>query len=274
MLQDRAIDREHDDQGRRHIDRDAEDAFQRNEQVTDQARDVEAAMRPWRRQIRPEIGVEQEQHGDDRHDRAGGAARRFQYQQHEYAAEDDIPAFRHGGAVGEIVAAPQRVDDDADAGQRRNDIKPLNAIAETAGERKQRETQHQHEGDVNVAQLLRRHDVVGGKEMEQRHQDGDAHHRGAGPTGEAVTGALFLLDVFFGLAQALSGNRGIGFQINVARHFPPKAPAPKADETLFAGRLLSGSGPAVEPSGGHFRARFYHLCRSCSARRPGQAPAA
>ena len=61
VLQERAVDREQDDQRRRHIDRHAEDAFQRDEQMADQLADVEAAVGPRLRQIRPEIRI-----GDER----------------------------------------------------------------------------------------------------------------------------------------------------------------------------------------------------------------
>ena len=74
------------------------------------------------------------------------------------------------------------------------------------GERKQQEAQQQHERDVDVAQLLRRDDVVGRIKVEQRHRDGDAGHGDAHPAREPVGGAFFLLDVFLRLAELFFGN--------------------------------------------------------------------
>ena len=79
--------REQDDQRRRHVDGDAENAFERDEQMADEARRVVAAMGPWRRQIRPEHGVGDERQRHDRHDPAGGAPRRFEQQHNEDDAE-------------------------------------------------------------------------------------------------------------------------------------------------------------------------------------------
>ena len=191
--------------------------------MPDQAGDVVAAMRPGRRQIFAEQRIKDEQDGDDRHDRAGGPARRFQHQHNKGDAEDHVPSFGHRGAVGEIVAAPKCVAHDADGEQTGEYIEPLNAIAEAGGHREQQETQHQHESQMGVAQRLRGDDVVGGIEVKQGHRHGDAGDGYCRPSGEAVAGALFLLDVFFRLAQSIRGNFGIGIQFDVARHFPPMA---------------------------------------------------
>ena len=57
LRQERAVDREQDDERRRHVDRDAEDALERDVQVPDEPGDIVAAMRPGRRQIRPDHRV-------------------------------------------------------------------------------------------------------------------------------------------------------------------------------------------------------------------------
>src|SRR5690348_18215688 len=46
---------------RRNVDCYAEDSLQRNEEVSDESRDVEAAVCPWWRQIRPQHRVSDEQ---------------------------------------------------------------------------------------------------------------------------------------------------------------------------------------------------------------------
>ena len=86
--------REQDDQGRRDVDRNAEDAFERDEQLADELPDVEAAMRPGLRQVRTEIRVGEESERDDRHDPAGGAARRLEQQHDEDDAEHDVELVR------------------------------------------------------------------------------------------------------------------------------------------------------------------------------------
>ena len=59
---------------------------------------------------------------------------------------------------------------------------------------------------MDVAQFLRRYDVVGRVEVKQRHRDGDAGHGNAHPAREPVGGAFFLLDVFLRLAELFFGN--------------------------------------------------------------------
>ena len=55
-----AVDREQHDVGRRDVERDADDPFERHVQLADHATDVVAAMRPWRRQIRAELRIGEE----------------------------------------------------------------------------------------------------------------------------------------------------------------------------------------------------------------------
>jgi hypothetical protein len=141
MLQDGAIDREHDDQRRRYVDRNAEDTLQRDEQMADQSRNIVAAVCPGRRKIGSEIRVENEAYGDHGHDPAGSAPRRLQHQHDEDGTEDDVPFFRHRRAIGEFVALHERVDDGRDPDQRRNYVEPLDAVAEAIGDRKQQEAQ-------------------------------------------------------------------------------------------------------------------------------------
>ena len=173
LLQERAVDREQDDQRRRHIDRDAENAFQRDEEMADEPRQVIAAMRPGRRQMRPEHRIGDEEQRDDRHDRPGGAPRRLQQQHDEDEADDDVQAVRRGGAVGEIVAAPQRIADGGDGEDAGQDVPPAHAIAEPHRHREQQEAQHQRERHMDIAQFLGRNDRVGGIEMKQAHHHGD-----------------------------------------------------------------------------------------------------
>ena len=206
LLQERAIDREQDDQRRRDVDRDAENAFQGDEEVADQPRQVVAAMGPGRRQMRTEHRIGDEQHRHDRHDQPGGAPRRLQQQHDEDDADDDVPAVGRGGAVGEIVAAPQRIDDGRDRNDARHDVPPAHAVAKPHRQRKQQEAQHQREGDVGVAQFLGRNDRVGRIEMEQAHHHGDGGRDPPRPAHQPVGGAFLGLDEGFRLQQRLVGN--------------------------------------------------------------------
>ena len=206
MLQERAIDREQDDQRRRNIDRDAENAFQRDEEMADQPRQVVAAMGPWRRQMRPEHRIGDEQHRHHGHDQPGGAPRRLQHQHDEDDADDDVPAVGRGGAVGEVFAAPQRIDDGRDRKDAGHHVPPAHPVAEPRCQRKQQEAQHQREGDMGVAQFLGRNDRVGRIEVEQAHHHRDGGRDPSRPAHQPVGGAFFGLDEGFRPLQRLVGD--------------------------------------------------------------------
>jgi hypothetical protein len=222
-----AVDREQDDQRRRHVDRHAEDALQRDEEVTDQARDVISAMGPGRRQVRPDHGVDDEKDGDGRHDPAGRATRRLQQDDDEDDAEHDVELERHRCAVGEVFAAIDRISDDGDGGDRRHHVPPADAVAILQRHRKQQEREHQHEGDVRVAQVLRVNDGRAGKrpgagdghiEMKQRRCDRDRGDDHAGPAGKPVGGAFLLLDELLGLAQGVRGDGRLFDRLDLIGH--------------------------------------------------------
>ncbi len=202
LLQERAEDREQHDQGCGYVDRDAEDAFQRDEQMSDQRVQPVAAVIPGWRKPGPGPRIGDEQKRDDRYDRTDGAARRLDQQDDEGDTEDHVGVVGSGRAVGEILAANDRVDQDADTGQAGDHVPPADAVAKARGGREHQKRQQQHEGDVGVAQFLGRNDLVGGIEVEQRHRDRDHGHDDSGPAQQAIGGALFLLDEFLGLAQA------------------------------------------------------------------------
>jgi hypothetical protein len=219
MLQERAIDREQDDQRGRHVDGNAENALERDEQMADELRDVVAAMRPWRGQIGAGKRVRHEQDRHDRHDPAGGAPRGFKQQDNENQAEHDVEAGRHGRTVGEFLAALDGINEDRHADDASGDVPPADAVAEPSRQRKYEKAQHQHEGDVGVAQRLGRDDrEVGerprardrGVEVKQRHRDRDRRDQPAGPADQAIDHALLGLDIGLRFLQLLSGNGGLG----------------------------------------------------------------
>ena len=181
--------------------------------------DVEAAVRPRLRQIRPEIGVGDERQRDDRHDPAGGAPRRFEQQHDEDDAEHDVELGRRGGAVGEILAAVDGVDQDRRAGEASDHVPPADAVAKPRRHRKQQEAQHQHEGDVGVAQRLRGDDREsrerpgagdGGVEMKQRHRHGDGGDQRAGQADEPVDAPSSASIKSSALRKRLVGNGRVG----------------------------------------------------------------
>ena len=163
---------------------------------TDELADVEAAMGPRLRQIRAEIGIGHERQCHDRNDPAGGAPRRLEQQHDERHAERVVLELRRrGGAIGEILAALDGVDQDRGADQAKHHVPPADAVAMPRRHWKQQEAQHQHKGDVRVAQRLRRDDreIVErpgagdrGIEVEHRHHHRDGGDDIAGGAGEAI----------------------------------------------------------------------------------------
>jgi hypothetical protein len=206
LRQERAIDREQDDQGRRHVDCDAKNTFQRDEEMADQPGQIVAAMGPWRRQMRAEHCIGDEQHGHDGHDQPGGAPRRLQHQHNEDDADDDVPAVGRGGAVGKVLAAPERIDDGRDRKDAGHHVPPAHPVAKPRRQRKQQEAQHQREGDVGVAQFLGRNDRVSRIEVEQAHHHCNGGRDPSRPSHQAVGRAFLGLDEQFSLMQRLVGN--------------------------------------------------------------------
>ena len=179
VLQEGAEDREQDDQRRRHVDRDAVDALQRHVHHADQAADLVALVRPRRRQVGPAQRIGDERRRDHRHDPAGGAPHRLEHQHDQRDAERDVPGQRRGVAVGEVVAAVDQVDHDRDRQRDGQPVPPHDAVAKAPGQREHQEVQAQHERHVQRPQRLRRHDGVGGVEVERRHHEGERPARRA-----------------------------------------------------------------------------------------------
>jgi len=88
-------------------------------------------------------------------------------------------------------------------------------MAQTLGHREQKKAQDQREPDMDDAQVLRRHDVVGRIEVEQRHQDGETDPQGLQPALEMIDRAFLLLDVRFRCLQGFftdGGQSGVRWQ--------------------------------------------------------------
>ena len=114
VLQERAVDREQDDERRRDVDRGAEDPLERLVQEAREARHVVAAVRPLARQPRSEESVGEEERDHEQHDPAGRAPHRLEHEHDERRAEDHVPAVGQRVAVPEVVAAREQVDDRGD----------------------------------------------------------------------------------------------------------------------------------------------------------------
>ena len=235
MLQERAVDREQDDKRGRHIDRNAENALQRDEKMADELRNVIAAVRPRRRQIWPEISIGHERHRHARDDPAGCSPRRLEQQHDEDDAEHDVEMGRHGGAVSEFLAAFYGVDQDRRAGDAGGNVPPADVVAKPCRHRKQQEAQHQHEGDVGVAQRLGSDDgKIGerpsagnrGVEVKQRHRHRDRGDQRAGPADEAIDHAVLGLDIGLGFAQSVFRNGRDGW-LSLGHVLGHVAPCPR-----------------------------------------------
>ncbi len=136
VLQERAVDREQDDERRRDVDRGAEDAFERLVQESRQARDVVAAVRPLAGQPRSDECVGEEQRDHEQHDPARRAAHRLEHEQHERDAEEHVGAIRQRVAVPEVVAAGEQVGDRSPRrASAQHDVPPHQAIAEALRDR-------------------------------------------------------------------------------------------------------------------------------------------
>ena len=186
--------REQNDQAGGDIDGGAEDALERHVEVRDEILERVAAMRPGRRQVVAEHGVEQERDGDARHDEAGGAARAFEQQQDEGDTDVVVPRVRHGRTVAEVGALREHVADGAGTGRGEQIVPPADAVAEPASHREQQEAEHQHHADVGRPQHVRGNDVVGGVQVEQRDEHGSRRDGDADPAAQPVERAFLFLD--------------------------------------------------------------------------------
>jgi len=66
------------------------------------------------RQVRPKERVADEDEGDNRHGRTGGAAGRFQHNDHQRGAEDDVNRLKSPGAIHDA----RRIEKNPDANAR------------------------------------------------------------------------------------------------------------------------------------------------------------
>jgi len=105
--EDRTVNREQDDVARRHVERYAENPFERHVDRADDAREVVAAMgndaEADQIEQRSVERVEDEERGRDRQHPSRRAARRFEHQQDADRAERHVARCRIGGAVDEVV---------------------------------------------------------------------------------------------------------------------------------------------------------------------------
>ena len=206
MLQERAVDREQNDERRRHLDRRAEDTFERLIQKSRHAGQVVASMRPLPGQPRTDEGVDEEGKDDAADDPAHGAAAGFEHQQHEGDAEEHIQGRRYDVAVPDVVAAVEQVEDGRYPEHSANDVPPHQPIAKARRDRKQEIDEEQHEADVHRPQHLRRHDLHRRVQVEEAHRDQQRRRDAVEPALEAADCAFRLFDEFFGFLQPLVGD--------------------------------------------------------------------
>ena len=116
-----------------------------------------------------------------------------------------------GEVLRSVKSSPpcDQVDDDRDRQRRGQPVPPHDAVAEAPRHREDEEAQEQHEGDVDRPQRLRRHDRVGGVQVEGRHHERDEARRSrrarpasllAAPSSSSI--------VLLGALQRLVADRG------------------------------------------------------------------
>jgi hypothetical protein len=114
---------------------------------------------------------------------------------------------RHGGAVAEVGALRQHVEHGGGRRCRQQVVPPADAVAEPPGHGKHQEAERQHHADVRRPQHVRRHDLVGGIEVEQRHRHRERGDGQADPAREAVERTLLRLDVALQLLLSVPTER-------------------------------------------------------------------
>ena len=124
---------EDDDEGRGDIQWRREQAFKGQIILPDDARDREAAMIEGLRHIGAEIAIDEKADGDERQHPAGGAARRFENDQDERAAEPDLDTERHGGAGLRRFEMRAQVDDRGDGDGDQQPVHKMDARATDVG---------------------------------------------------------------------------------------------------------------------------------------------
>ena len=213
LLQERAVDREQDDERRRHVDRGPEDAFERLVEETRQARDVVAAVRPLAGEPRADERVGDERPDHERHDPSRRAPAGLEHEQQEREAEERVARAGRDVAVPDVVAAGKQVGDRREAERRAHDVPPHQPVAVARRDREQQEHEDQHEADVHRAQHLRGHDLEGRVQVEQAHRDEQRRRRVPEQAAVAAGPALLLLDVRFRDPEAVLGHGGVGCRL-------------------------------------------------------------
>ncbi len=194
-MQDGAEDREQDDQARGHIYRRAEDALERHVEMPNEAVGRIAAMGPGFAQMISEERVQDEDDRHEGHDDAGRPPRTFQQEHDENDTDEDVHRLRHDRAVAELLALHEDVDDHAQACESEHPIPPADAIAHAPRHREEQKDKKQDARDVDGPQDVRRNDVEGRINVEQRDADGDCGDRRSDDPADPIECAFLFLDV-------------------------------------------------------------------------------
>ena len=179
VLQEGAEDREQNDERRRDVDRDAEDAFERHVERAGETRDVVALVRPRRRQVAARRARRRET-ARTMNGRIHVEVRRFASRISTISATPTTWSivFGHRRAVAERIAAIEDVGDDRDRREREDDVPPHEAVAEALRHREEQKDQRERERDVHRPQDVRGHDLDGGIQVEHRHDDREQRSSG------------------------------------------------------------------------------------------------
>jgi hypothetical protein len=199
VLQERAEDREQDDQRRRHVDGRAEDAFQRHVHVPDQPADLVTLVRPGRRQ--PGAGERIEDEQEVMTGITQPLVRRMASMISRISATPNTMSSGSGDVLRSVKSSPpmDHVDDDGDRQCRQQPVPPHDAVAIPPAMGNTRKLTNSTIATCTGPQRLGRHDAVGGVQVEHRHQHRGQRDEQAQCARQVVGRPLFLLDEGLGL---------------------------------------------------------------------------
>ena len=132
-VEHRAIEREQDDEGRRHVHGRREDALKGQIVLPDDAVEREATMVEGLGHGRPEIAVDKEQDRHRRQDPANGAARRLQDEGDQGCAQHDVVRARPCGAGLDLLGVDREMHGAPDGDDDEEPVEDLLLVQPAAG---------------------------------------------------------------------------------------------------------------------------------------------
>src|SRR5690606_5528487 len=160
-LEERTEQDEREHHGGGHAERQAQNAFLSEVEMTDDPVEAVAAVSqdaghqladPWQRTSGAGHGVEQGYHRHDRDRPADGAARRLEHDQYGDDTGDDVALYVEPGAADDAVEVDEQVEADVGGGDHENAVDdPVERDALLLPEREGEEGDQQHDHQVEAA---------------------------------------------------------------------------------------------------------------------------